>query len=1566
MSVEDVEEKRSFMRRNKGTNHEGLCSKTRLVSLLLCIVLILGMLPVGVFAADVKASGYCGGEGDGTNLSWTLDNNGKLTIEGTGAMKDYAFYSSDEAPWYDYRLSITTLELAEGITTIGNYAFAFCNQITGNLIIPNSVEIIGCNAFEKCKGFTGELTIGDNVKSIGQSAFDGCRGFSGDLIIGNGVVSIDPYAFFNCGFTGNLVIGDNVTDIGHYAFYNCDGFSGKLVLGDNVKIIEDYAFGGDFTGELSIPDTVTHIGRGAFEGFSEFTGSLIIPDSVVEIGWEAFRNCTGFTGDLIIGDGVTTIGREAFYGCSGFTGKLTLGDSVSDIQANAFRGCDNITGAYFYGDAPSVVKKFNITDEDSFPENTTLYYIEGKTGWTTPTWNEYDTAVWTPSEEDIPSGGEVPEDSNIPADAAEFNGHYYKVYGIETGSKGAAAWEEAKAHCEELGGYLAVISSQEENDFLLDYIMSVGETNAYFGFTDEAQTGTWKWVDAPETSNYTNWAYNEPSGRSEHYAMFYYGGSYFVNGEWNNGSFGNGTSGDDKNYICEWISDENVPEDTHPTIENFTVNEQPENVTVEVGEQITLGGLVKGNGNNLKAVSVAIRLLADETRGGEWHTGRNANGEAINQNIESFDLSDFNDTVVTAGEAFGNTTLTPGTYVVQAYATNQNGNGFEAEHRITMTIVEKQEEDDDTVLLGDVNSDGEVTALDRFVLGRYINDIGEYLINKIAADINKDGSIDQVDYDILSKFLAAWDNYEDMDSFEVNSENEGTISIDIDTSPTTITLGDGYVFSGEIASVGRPLDFVKITVYNETIGEYCDYAIYDANAIKTYGSSTSFDLSNVPAIITGEGKNIGTSGSGYASEGSKTLYLDKANSIYRIDISGKCMGADKFTDLAQVKVYVAEVPYLSVYDENGNNLNGQTISLVYDGSDSKVVYVETNIAQISAWNDSSNRFKLEYMGQSIIEDSKTKYTYQLVALSNSYGSAQKGEIRFYDVTDTNGTITSKSKKLAWFDVTQEKNPNVPVIAAASIKDEQANRTYAKNLLYLNVGDHNYQNGYVLSVRLKEGSPTVNTWTVYTDDESVAKAYMSDGRVYVQAKKEGFTRLYISHVSKNNYNDVDSAFLYVICDVYVGEKEPDVSVDAYRLTLNSDYYKDDMGYVLVSPNESIIDVGIVDEATGNTYYSGELSTQYEIVCEISDQNFAERCGFNFYSGEILTYIDVDNSIDDCGTFAELLLKNKKTGKYEDRVGIYYSNTYHDGWLGEKSHTSDTSKLEQVRKATANHGLVLRQEASTEVEIFNVQYTYHPEKTKHFPSGYYNVTFEALNGTSTNYGVVAYNSANVKVGSTQIIAAYSPTTPVCRVIYEGGKEILTILSGDIEKSFREMETQKTYISIDVPVDGYLAFESGAENSSVEGTNTIDILLAAFQAGTSLKDLLKGPSLTDYSYIDKQVFASYINKIATSALKKEFVRKFATSGAKEAFNYLVGREEYASILEALRECATSGLKPGFTAFASTVEKGVTFLNPVAYALECTVNEATAIEKANDLRRNWDNDNLLGISFIVMPNAS
>lgn len=164
-------------------------------------------------------SGYCGGEGDGTNLTWTLTDDGRLIISGEGIMADYA---AKAAPWYSYVDSITRITIKEGVTSIGTYAFYYCTKLT-KAVLPDSLTSIGNCAFYYCRGLSGEPVIPENVQTIGSYAFYSCTNLTGDLSIPDSVALIDAFAFYGASNLGETVtMGKNVATIGRSAFETTD------------------------------------------------------------------------------------------------------------------------------------------------------------------------------------------------------------------------------------------------------------------------------------------------------------------------------------------------------------------------------------------------------------------------------------------------------------------------------------------------------------------------------------------------------------------------------------------------------------------------------------------------------------------------------------------------------------------------------------------------------------------------------------------------------------------------------------------------------------------------------------------------------------------------------------------------------------------------------------------------------------------------------------------------------------------------------------------------------------------------------------------------------------------------------------------------------------------------------------------------------------------------------------------------------------------------------------------------------------------------------------------------
>ena len=246
----------------------------------------------------------------------------------------------------------TSLSLPSSLTEIGSGAFRDCTGFTGQLNIPSSVTVIGSSAFSDCTGFNGVLTIPVSVTTIGASAFKNCSGFSAVVFNAINCANVDDDAmpFENCG--GTLTIGNTVQRIPAWMFYKGD-FTGSLTIPDSVTAMGQGAFMlcSHFTGSLTLSNSLTGISMYAFQGCSGFTGTLTIPNSVTEIGWLAFQSCSGFTGALIIPDSVTELYPGAFWFCSGFT-SLTIGNSVTSINNVAFGSCTGLTRITVLAETP--------------------------------------------------------------------------------------------------------------------------------------------------------------------------------------------------------------------------------------------------------------------------------------------------------------------------------------------------------------------------------------------------------------------------------------------------------------------------------------------------------------------------------------------------------------------------------------------------------------------------------------------------------------------------------------------------------------------------------------------------------------------------------------------------------------------------------------------------------------------------------------------------------------------------------------------------------------------------------------------------------------------------------------------------------------------------------------------------------------------------------------------------------------------------------------------------------------------------------------------------------------
>ena len=98
--------------------------------------------------------------GTSGNLTWAI-NNKTLTISGTGAMENFKA-PSHRAPWYDYRTTFDNVVIGDGVTSIGDNAFYYCDNMK-TITIPATVSKVGIQSFAYCHGLRTMYWLGTNV-----------------------------------------------------------------------------------------------------------------------------------------------------------------------------------------------------------------------------------------------------------------------------------------------------------------------------------------------------------------------------------------------------------------------------------------------------------------------------------------------------------------------------------------------------------------------------------------------------------------------------------------------------------------------------------------------------------------------------------------------------------------------------------------------------------------------------------------------------------------------------------------------------------------------------------------------------------------------------------------------------------------------------------------------------------------------------------------------------------------------------------------------------------------------------------------------------------------------------------------------------------------------------------------------------------------------------------------------------------------------------------------------------------------------------------------------------------
>jgi LPXTG-motif cell wall-anchored protein len=258
----------------------------------------------------VVASGTCGAESS-NNVTWKLTDDGVLTFSGEGATADYRYNSM---PWYNERSQIRQVVVEDGITSLGDYLFYNCSNLT-KVELPESLTTIGKYTFYGCESLT-ELTLPAGLTSIGDAAFSSCYALT-KINLPDSITEIANSLFSSCTSLSQLELPAGVTSISSYAFYNCRNLTA-----------------------LTWPEGLESIGHGAFCDCSKLE-KLTLPEGLKKIGTWTFANCSSLKSINLpesLGKAQTNIPENAFYEDSSLT-VIKIPEGITTIDQEAFRGC---------------------------------------------------------------------------------------------------------------------------------------------------------------------------------------------------------------------------------------------------------------------------------------------------------------------------------------------------------------------------------------------------------------------------------------------------------------------------------------------------------------------------------------------------------------------------------------------------------------------------------------------------------------------------------------------------------------------------------------------------------------------------------------------------------------------------------------------------------------------------------------------------------------------------------------------------------------------------------------------------------------------------------------------------------------------------------------------------------------------------------------------------------------------------------------------------------------------------------------------------------------------------
>lgn len=237
--------------------------------------------------------------------------------------------------------SLNSYKVKAGTEIICDEAFSECESLHG-IIIPPSVKLIGDYAFYNCDNleFVG---LCEGLEHIGTKAFAGCKDLE-SLMLPESLKSIESDSITGVhnivSYSEDYVCSNNClyTKDKHTLFYFFHNGEDCLEIPNGVEKIGDNAFSESLIRNVTIPKTVTEIGKNAFADCS-YLGKIILPQSVEKIGSAAFAGCVKLF-RVYLPEQLRIIESQAFTNCDNLS-HINLPDSVKKIGSGAFM-CTNI------------------------------------------------------------------------------------------------------------------------------------------------------------------------------------------------------------------------------------------------------------------------------------------------------------------------------------------------------------------------------------------------------------------------------------------------------------------------------------------------------------------------------------------------------------------------------------------------------------------------------------------------------------------------------------------------------------------------------------------------------------------------------------------------------------------------------------------------------------------------------------------------------------------------------------------------------------------------------------------------------------------------------------------------------------------------------------------------------------------------------------------------------------------------------------------------------------------------------------------------------------------------